>query len=295
MAIEPDRAAIARRVVIAVVVVLVIAVVAGAAAYWRLEGQALTRMNDVRVLVAFTALQEDGSRAVDEALYCRLKPGGGRIEAVLVPTSLEVGVPGITEDRLSEIYSFGGPSLLAQAFSRATGVRVDAAIVIDESALEKLLARVPPVSIVTNRAIDVFRQGRYSTFGADTTVTLTPAQTVDLLAAAGFLGGGSQGSVSETTPTAPDVAGVVRDGVLQGRLVAGILRSLSSRGTALPSVSYVEVWATDGLAAHLEGLAHDAGWPRLQIQKGEGSFRLMNGRMYWMPSAAWWGSTFGRG
>lgn len=241
-------------------VVVAFALIAGAAAYRRAAKPAVP-MDDVRVLVALTTIQDDGGRAADLVGYGRLVPGRGAVELVLVPGTMRVDVPGVTDDRLRDVYAYGGVKLLAQAFSETASVPVDAAVAVDEPGLIEILDRAGPVRLRLRQDVAVFRQDRYELFSAGR-VSLEPTQVVDVAAAAGL----SEPPGEDTT--------------LQAALVTATARLLAGTPAGTALLAGAEKSGDRAVLERLSELAAGAGWPRLEVSAAPGTVTDQGGKRY---------------
>jgi hypothetical protein len=252
--------------------VVVLLAIAGAAVYQR-SFHPRAPLDDVRVLAAVTTVQDDGSRAADLVGYARVVPGRGSIEVVLVPGTMRVDVPGVTDDRLRDVYAYGGAGLLAKAFSGAVGVPVDAALVVDEPALIGALGRAGPVPLLLAQDVAVFRQDRYEAFSAGM-LSLEPTQVADLIAAAGL-----------AEPPGEDMT-------LQAALVTGTAGLLADGPAGQELFGAAETSGDRTVLRRLGELAATAGWPRVEVVAASGAATEEAGKLYFDLRA---GSIVGRG
>ena len=250
-------------------VVIGLLAIAGVAAYKSRLGPAVP-MDDVRVLVALTTVQDDGSRAADLVGYATLVPGRGAIDLVLVPGTMRVDVPGVTDDRLRDVYAYGGAKVLAQAFSDAAGVPVDAALAVDEPALIKVLGRAGPLRLRLAQDVAVFRQDRYEVFPSGD-LSLEPTQVADVVAAAGL-----------AEPPGEDMT-------LQAALVTATAGLLAGGPAGRDLVGGAETSGDREVLARLGELAGAAGWPRIEVSAAAGTATEEAGRRYFTPRAGFLG------
>jgi hypothetical protein len=254
----------------------VICVVAAAGfGVWRAGLATPVKSRDIRLLLALTTIQEDGSRAADVVAYVRLDPGAASIPVVIVPSTLRVDVPGVSDDRLREVYPYGGARMLGQAFSSRLGMPVDAAVAIDESQAVTALAPFAPINVRVDRDISLFRSDRYETYDRGSTASLDATQVVDLAAAS---------ALSE--PPGQDVT-------LQAALVRAVVASVAPALAKFPSVALDE-WGDPRILAELPGLVRDSGWPEVEILLPPGTDQLGLQRLYWVPDIQWWRGLFRR-
>lgn len=241
-------------------VVVALVMIAGAAVYKR-SVKPRVPVDDVRVLVAFTTVQDGGGRAADLIAYARLVPGRDAIEVVLVPGTMRVDVPGVTDDRLRDVYAYGGAKMLAQAFSEAAGVPVDAALALDEPALIDVLGRAGPVTLRLPEEVAVFRQDRYEAFSAGR-LSLEPTQVADVAAGAGL-----------AEPPGEDMT-------LQAALVTATVGLLANSPVGPNLLGAVEASGDRVVLDRLRELATAAGWPRLAVSAAPGAATEEAGKRY---------------
>jgi hypothetical protein len=221
-------------------------------------------MDDVRVLVALTTIQEDGSRAADLVGYATLVPGRGAIDLVIVPGTMRVDVPGVTDDRLRDVYAYGGAKVLARAFSQAAGVPVDAALAVDEPALIAVLGRAGTLRLRLAEDVAVFRHDRYEVF-SDGDVSLEPTQVADIAAAAGL----AEAPGEDTT--------------LQAALVTATVGLLANAPAGRDLLLAAEASGDPDVLRRLGALARAAGWPTIEVSAAPGTATEEAGKRYFTP------------
>lgn len=196
----------------AVVVVVALLVVAFGGLLPASDGQG--RSIDGPVAVALVLPGADGSvalRALD--VYTRERSGWS-VRSVS-PTSRAV-VSGTGGTRISDAYSFGGGSMVAEVLRTQMGIPVRAWVVIDETAWLELRSG-SAVVVALPKGIEVFDGGTLSSFPEGTS-TVPARQTGVLLDGAGYLAGPESKRVRETvgdslasslTSSGPDASSAV--------------------------------------------------------------------------------------
>ena len=261
--------------VVAVLVALsVVAVVALTA--WRMLSRPHVPQDDVRVLAIVTTVQDDGSRAADLIAYARIVAGKDAVDVVLVPSTLRVRVAGVSDDRLREIYSYGGAAEVRQVFAEHLGVPVDVAVAIDEPQLVSLLGGASSVRVRLARTVDLFRRDRYESFPEGTDLSLTPTDTVDLLAAS---------ALSE--PPGEDMT-------MQAALVSAALPVVAPRLAGSRAPAEVDVSGDGRTIRRMQSLLAQAGWPNMALEIAPGRRSVVGERVYFDPEVAYWESRFRR-
>lgn len=257
------------------------------------QGRVPVPRSEANILVGVTTISDAGERTLDLAALVHAKRGAEALEVILFPTAVRVDVAGVTDDRLREVYAFGGSALAAKAFSTSVKVPVDAAIVLDEPQVVRWLTTQAGVSLDIPGSIEVFRHERYTAFSKGQRATLTPAETLDLVAAAGLPEAQEDDSPAErgvlpaARETAPAPAAVpeepqTQDTKLQARVVAAVLRAMGSDAD-VPLLKGSDVWMQRMTSGQLKALVTSSGWPRVKLDRATGSFRTERYRSYWQP------------
>lgn len=249
--------------------------VLGAIAVAGLTRRTGTVRGDARAVVALVTVQEDGSRAADVVAYVRLRPREGLTDIVLVPATTRVAVPGISDDRLRDVYAYGGAKLVGEVFAERFGVPVDVTAVVREDALIDLLGGVGSFQITLDREIDMFRKDRYRTFPEGRPVSVDATTAADLLAASAL-----------AEPPGPDME-------LQARLVSAALVAVAPKEGSIRLGDGWELCCSKEVEEQLSAAASGSAWPSASVAASPGRTSGEGSKAYFEPEATFW-KTLGR-
>ena len=77
------------------------------------------------------------------------------IQVIFIPVDLKVAVPEISQERIGELYPFGGGKLIAEAISDQLDLNIDYYIIIDAKYLKDLLDKAAPVNVDLKKDINI--------------------------------------------------------------------------------------------------------------------------------------------
>ncbi len=91
--------------------------------------------------------EEDGKEEVKYLFLADVSEAGNSIQLIMIPTSLQCDLPGLSKMGFGQVYPFGGNSIILEAISSTLGLNTGYYFTVDAGYLDDLIKRTSPVTL----------------------------------------------------------------------------------------------------------------------------------------------------
>ncbi|MCD4670099.1 MAG: LCP family protein [Actinomycetia bacterium] len=91
--------------------------------------------------------KEDGIEEVKHLFLADISETDNSIQLIMIPTSLQCDLPGLSKMELGQIYPFGGNSIVLEAFSDTLGLDPGYYFTVDTGYLNDLIKKISPITL----------------------------------------------------------------------------------------------------------------------------------------------------